>query len=195
MTGQKPGLAAPDDVSKHLAQQAACYGGGVGGVRLVCIDGPAGSGKTTLAAKLGAVLPSQVIHMDDLYEGWTGMEAGIERLHEWILVPLSQGRPGRFQRYDWALGAYAERHSVPSADFLVVEGCGSAALGVEKFAPFKIWVEAPDDARLARGLARDGADMEEHWKRFMASERVHFERNRTRERAQVRIDGIGRLIA
>lgn len=186
--------AAPDDVSASLAQRAATCGPGLGGVRLVCVDGPAGSGKTTLAAKLGALLPAQVIHMDDLYEGWTGMEAGIERLHEWILTPLAQGRPGRYRRYDWGLGAYAERHSVPSADFLVVEGCGSAALGVDSYAPFIVWVEADDDVRLARGLERDGVEMASHWHRFMIAERIHFDQNRTRERSHAKLDGVGRLI-
>ena len=41
---------------------------------LLAIDGPAGSGKTTLAAKLQSEYQQsstvQVIHMDDLYKGW-----------------------------------------------------------------------------------------------------------------------------
>ena len=41
---------------------------------LLAIDGPAGAGKTTLAAKLEAEYSVhstvRVIHMDDLYDGW-----------------------------------------------------------------------------------------------------------------------------
>ena len=38
---------------------------------VVAIDGPAGSGKTTLAQKLvNDLSDAQVIHMDDLYDGW-----------------------------------------------------------------------------------------------------------------------------
>jgi uridine kinase len=38
---------------------------------IITIDGPAGSGKTTLAQKLvNDLSDAQVIHMDDLYEGW-----------------------------------------------------------------------------------------------------------------------------
>src|SRR4051812_4977918 len=43
-----------------------------GAVRLVCVDGPAGSGKTTLAAGIEAELSltgaaCTVVHLDDLY--------------------------------------------------------------------------------------------------------------------------------
>jgi uridine kinase len=45
-------------------------------VTLLAIDGPAGAGKTTLAAKLEAEFSAhstvRTIHMDDLYEGWDG---------------------------------------------------------------------------------------------------------------------------
>ena len=38
---------------------------------IIAIDGPAGSGKTTLAQKLvNDLSDAQVIHMDDLYDGW-----------------------------------------------------------------------------------------------------------------------------
>jgi len=48
--------------------------------------------------------------------------------------------------------------------------------------------------RLARGLARDGVAEREHWAAWMADERSHFERERTRERADVRLDGDGRVV-
>ena len=58
----------------------------LGAGRLVCVDGPAGAGKTTLAAALDrafrdALRPSvpatvQTLHMDDVYEGWAGLTLG-----------------------------------------------------------------------------------------------------------------------
>ncbi len=187
--------AVPDDVSAELAHRAVSVSVGLGGTtRLVCVDGPAGSGKTTLAAKLGVLLPAQVIHMDDLYEGWTGVEAGISRLHEWVLGPLAAGRAGRYRRYDWDREVYAERHLVPVADFLIVEGCGSAGPAVDEYDPFIIWVEADDDVRLARGLRRDGKQMLAQWLLFMQDEQVMYERDRTRHRAKVHVDGVGRIV-
>ncbi|WP_435735717.1 AAA family ATPase [Cellulosimicrobium sp. PMB13] len=164
------------------------------GTRLVVVDGPAGSGKTTLAAQLGEALPAQVLHMDDLYEGWRGLEPAWGRLDAWVLAPLAAGRPGRYRRFDWGLDAFAEWHDVPPAPFLVVEGCGAARLEADAVAALRVWVEAPDDVRLRRGLDRDGEEARDHWLAWMTAEREHYARNRTRERADVRVDGYGRLV-
>ena len=188
-------MPVPHDVVTHLAAAIEAAPAGLAAMRLVCVDGPAGSGKTTLAAALAPHLGAQVLHMDDLYEGWTGLEQGPERLREWVLEPLVQGTPGRYRRYDWGLGRYVERHTVPLGDFLVVEGVGSASLLAEPFAPFVVWVEAPDDVRLARGIARDGEAMAEQWRRWMVAEAEHHRVNRTRERADVVLDGEGNVVA
>ena len=74
-----------------------------------------------------------------------------------------------------------------------MEGCGSARRAVDPVAVLRVWVEAPDDLRLERGLARDGADAREHWLAWMADEAAHFARERTRERADVRLDAFGDL--
>lgn len=187
-------MTVSDTVLTDLVAAIEAAPAGLGGSRLVCIDGPAGSGKTTLAAQLAWALTARVIHMDDLYPGWSGMAEGASLLREWILDPLARGVPGRYRRYDWPLGVYAERHTVPLADFLVVEGCNSAALTVDDFTPFIIWVEADDDVRLARGLDRDGSDAAEQWARWMVTERELYAANRTPERAHIRLDGLGHVV-
>ena len=42
---------------------------------------------------------------------------------------------------------------------------------------------------MARGLARDGAGATDHWQQWAEDEQVHFERERTRERADLILDG------
>lgn len=165
------------------------------GTRLVVVDGPAGSGKTTLAAQLGAALPAQVLHMDDLYEGWRGLEPAWDRLDAWVLRPLAGGRPGRYRRFDWGLDRFAEWHDVPPAPYLVVEGCGAARREADAVASLRVWVEAADDLRLRRGLDRDGEDARGHWLAWMETEREHYARHRTRERADVLLDAFGRPLA
>lgn len=187
-------MPVPPDVAAAIAARAESAPAGLGAMRLVCIDGPAGSGKTTLAAAVAPLLGAPVVHMDDLYEGWSGLEQGPERLREWVLEPLASGTPGRYRRYDWGLGRYVERHTVPLGDFLVVEGVGAASLLVEPFAPLVVWVEAPEDVRLARGLARDGAAAEGLWRAWTVDETAHHVAHRTRERAHVRVDGEGHLV-
>lgn len=165
------------------------------GPRLVVVDGPAGSGKTTLAAQLGDALGAPVVHLDDLYEGWeAGPDGGATRLAQWVLTPLAAGRPGRYRRYDWHAGAYAEWHEVPVAPFVVVEGCGAGARAVDAHDRLLVWVEADDAERLRRGLSRDGEAARGHWLRWMADEAEHYACERTRDRADVRLDGFGNLV-
>jgi uridine kinase len=162
----------------------------LGATRLVVVDGPAGSGKTTFAARLAAAAGAPVVHLDDLYEGWTGLEPGLwQRLRRDLLDPLSEGRAGRYQRYDWSAGRFAEWHDVPPVPVLVLEGVGSAARCVDALASLRVWVEVPADLRLARGLHRDGPASRPQWVRWMELERGHFAADRTRDRADVVVDG------
>ena len=161
----------------------------LGPVRLVCIDGPAGSGKTTLAARLATELGAPTVHLDDLYEGWSGLDSVWPRLEEQVLRPLGAGLPSRWQRYDWDLEAFAEWHDLPVPPVLVVEGSGSAARAIGTRASLVVFVDAPWDVRLARGLERDGAELTAEWHRWQALESRHFAQEHTRARAHVVIDG------
>ena len=82
---------------------------------------------------------------------------------------------------------------LPSASQRRIEGCGSARREADPFVVLRVWVEAPPEVRLARGLARDGEGERPHWERWMRDEAAHFARERTAERADVRVDGFGRM--
>ncbi len=179
---------APPDVAALTARVRAAAPR-LGRTRLVVVDGPAGSGKTTLAGRLAAELDAPVVHADDLLAGWGDLEGWWERLHEQVLTPLAAGRPGRYRRYDWDAAAFAEWHEVAAADHLVVEGCGSARRAADEVAVVRVWVEAPDDVRLQRGLARDGEAMRPQWLAWMQGEADHFAAEATRDRADVLVDG------
>ena len=167
----------------------------LGSVRLVCVDGPAGSGKTTLAAALAERVPGAVVvHLDDLYEGWFGLGGVWDRVEGQVLRPLAEGSPARYQRYDWEAERFADWVDVPAPDVLILEGCGSAPRAVDGRAVLIAWVEVPAELRLARGVARDGEQMRDHWLRWMAEEAAEFAREGTRERADVVVDGRVRLL-
>jgi len=161
-----------------------------GATRLVCIDGPSGSGKTTLAARLAAALGDPpVLHMDDVYPGWDGLAASVPLLHDRVVAPLRAGRPACYRRYDWHRGEFAEAHDLGTPEVLVIEGAGSGARLIAERAVLLVWIEAPHDERLRRGIARDGETYRPHWERWARQEAAHFAAEATAGRADVRVDG------
>ena len=174
-----------------LAGRALAAPPRLGGTRLVVVDGPAGSGKTTVADGLALALGNraQVVHMDDLYAGWT-LTGAVARLSAGVLRPVAQGLDGAYHRYDWAAARFCPTPTpVHRAAVLVVEGCGSAARPVDPWASLRVWVEADPALRLARGLARDGGHLAHEWRRWQRLETGHFRTDGTRERADVVVDG------
>jgi uridine kinase len=165
----------------------------VGPVRLVLVDGPAGSGKTTVAAALASALEdAPVVHADELYEGWAvvagraepadAFAALAERISGWLLDAWEQGRPGEHPVWDWTRDRWtSEPRSVPAASVVVLEGVGMAAASLRARAVAAIWVEHPDPAeRLRRVLARDGAALEAQMRRWQDEESCWFAHDGTR---------------
>ena len=165
-----------------LASRPATLGAG----RLLCVDGPAGSGKTTLAAAVAGAAGAtvRVVHMDDLYAGWDGLPE-VDAQLDGLLRPLAGGRPGHYRRYDWHAAAWAETVDVAPMDLLVVEGVGSAPRRTADLVTVLVWVEAPHDLRMRRGVERDGEAFAPHWERWARAEADHFAAEGTRERADL----------
>ena len=185
--------ASPSDptaVAALVLELAGARPATLGAGRLVCVDGPAGSGKTTLTAALAEATGAQVVHMDDLMAGWAGATDTAAQL-ESVVSPLLAGRPGSYRHFDWELDRFTATVAVPPAPWLLVEGVGSGSPVVTAGVTVLVWVEADADLRLARGMARDGQAMAEHWRQFMLDETAVFDRDRTRERADVLVDGTG----
>lgn len=165
----------------------------LGRSRLICIDGPAGSGKTTLADAVVTAADAHgstaLVHMDDQLDGWEGLPDALPRVARDLLGPLRKSRPGHYRRYDWVAERFAETHVVEPVDLVVLEGVGSGSSLWARAITTLVWVEAPADLRLARGLARDGEEVREQFVAWMAQEEVLHARERTRARADLLVDG------
>lgn len=179
--------AVPEIIDVVLAAPPRC-----GHVRVVCVDGPAGSGKTTLADSLAVELaaramPHALVHLDDLYEGWSQPlgEPLAARIEAWLLVPWRDGLPGRHPRYDWGLQRYAQWQEVPPGGVAILEGCGSASRSIRAVASLVIWIEAGQSVRLARGVQRDGVELTDAWLHWQQTEQEHYALDGTRAAADI----------
>lgn len=169
-----------------------------GEVRVITIDGPAGAGKSTMAAALSKRFNNApVVHMDDLYRGWsdalTPQLTSVLRDH--ILVPISLGKQGGYRVWDWIANAPADAVVIPGHDFLILEGVGASQRAVRPFASTMIWISIDAKTGLERVIERDSAKVPdpqafiEHMRAWQGLELMHFERESTFDASHLRFDG------
>jgi len=158
---------------------------------VVLIDGRSASGKTTLAEQLqsrlfkdGESLP-RVVHMDDLYDGWHGLQAGHDYLVRQILKPVAGRKRASWQQYDWALGERREWREFEGGTPLIIEGCGSLSQTTVEFAHVSLWLEADETTRQNRWIQRSGHEHDEWWPIWAAQELDFYARERSSELAEL----------
>lgn len=114
-------------VIRDLAARLRALPPSCGPVRLIGVDGHAGSGKTTFAGRLAAALgDAPVLHLDDIATheelfGWT------RRLLGQVVEPLSRGETARYVPYDWSARAFGPVRELPPAPVILLEGSAPAA--------------------------------------------------------------------
>ncbi|MFC8722964.1 uridine kinase [Kitasatospora sp. NPDC057198] len=167
----------------------------LGPVRLVAVDGHAGSGKTTFAGRLSAALGgAPVVHLDDLAThrepfGWTG------RLRKQVLEPLARGVAARHAVYDWTAREFGAVREVPVAPVVLLEGVGAGRRSVRPHLAALLWMELDQAAARARGELRDGPELAEFWAGWSRAEHAHFAADPSRPYADLRVDGVtGRIL-
>ena len=103
----------------------------------------------------------QVLHLDDWYPGWDGLEAGAG-IARGIAADLREGRASSYEAWDWENGTSGATTRVPLAP-TIIEGCGA----IEAVADLAIWIADPgEEERRHRALARDGQTYAPHWQRW-----------------------------
>ena len=170
-----PVAMSPDQAARDLAPRlsalagerapASPHGEAAGATRavpVVTIDGYSGSGKSTLAAALARLVAGwQVLHLDDWYPGWDGLEAGVGIARR-IAADLRAGRASSYEAWDWEHGITGATIRVPLAP-TIIEGCGA----IEAEADLSVWIADPgEEERRTRALARDGQTYAPHWQRW-----------------------------
>ncbi|NYD66519.1 ATP-binding protein [Agromyces atrinae] len=160
-------------------------------VSAILIDGPSGSGKSTFADSLVAARgarPTALVRLDDIYPGWSGLDAAIETVQTGILGPWRRGERGGWRRWDWARNEPGEWADV-APGLLVVEGCGAFGDDVTRSRVlFHVWVSAPDAVRKTRALERDAGGFDEHWTMWDEQWRAYVDRADPERRADIVVD-------
>jgi uridine kinase len=163
-----------------------------GQTKIIVIDGPAGSGKTTLAKSLSGLLEyCPIIHMDEIYEGWENALSPktFKDLGEWIINPLLENNSIEYIKYDWNLEQRIEKVVINNSKVMIIEGVGSSSFEVSKHASLKLWIEVNKETGINRVLTRDGLHIQEQMKTWQSQESKFFIENNSKENSDIWIDG------
>jgi len=168
----------------ELADQLRALPPSAGRVTIVAVDGRSGSGKTTLADRLGVLLPAPVLHLEEMYPGWTGLSAGIRVARAGIVDRFAANLDAEWRSWDWHAARPGPTHTQVQVPIVVLEGCGAGAREIANGVAALLWLEVDADERRARIRSRGGwQEYEQHFTTWADQEDELFERDRPFERA------------
>lgn len=156
---------------------------------LIAIDGRAGAGKTTLAAVLFAELKLKhsvdVIHMDDLYDGWdNALAVKLTQTLEIIVKAHQLNKTFEIDIYNWGSMKFDSTQKIEPVEILILEGVGAGQKVVRQAGATLYWLDIDPEVGLARVLKRDGNQIAAHMKQWQIDQELHFKSDKTRENAQ-----------
>ncbi|MFF1251975.1 chorismate-binding protein [Pseudarthrobacter sp. NPDC058329] len=158
---------------------------------IIAIDGRSGAGKTTLAVELAARLRAHhkvaLFHLEDIYPGWNGLMAGVDRYVATVLEPLSRGDAATWTSWDWENHHDGGACVTLPAEIVIVEGVGSAAAAARPLLAAVIWADSPEAVRRTRALDRDGGTYEPYWDQWAAQEEEWLRSDDVAGHADVRV--------
>ena len=176
-----------DDVVAEILDRPAYRG-----IRIIGVDGPQGSGKSTLGARIATRIGAPLIQMDD-FVSWADLVGWWPRFEAQVLHPLVSGNAAHYQVRDWDNDEFGSSlngwKTVTWSPAVVLEGLTCTRAAAADRLAYRIWIEAPDEVRLRRGLQRDGETHRQLWLDSMSTERQFFTDDATPARADLRVNG------
>ncbi len=151
---------------------------------LIAMDGPCGSGKTTLAALLSNALACPCVHMDDFHIPHArktpqrltqpGGNSDRERLMAEVLLPWLQRGTAFYRPYDCQADALAEAVALPPSRFLVLEGSYSHHPDIAALTDIQVFIHVSREEQLQRLAQRSGARLQQFIDRWIPLEDQYF---------------------
>jgi len=155
-----------------------------GATAVIAIDGRSGSGKTFLADRLAEACGAQIIRLEDLYGGWDGLGAGVDRVGDALNSLASGTEPVSVPHFDWQTQQWDQPWSLAPSQLLIIEGCGAGASELAQWTSLLIWVESDAETRKDRAQARpDWPEFADHWAGWALQEADHIAASGVESRA------------
>ena len=155
---------------------------------LIAIDGPAGAGKTTLAAQFHSDFSKEksvsIIHMDFLYAGWDNVfDERLTSTLKMIVDEYNALRPFTIEIFNWKSMAFDSLLTFEPTDILIIEGVGAGQSIVRDGGAITYWLDIEPSIGLERVLQRDGYEIESQMRQWQIDQEEHFARDLTRNHA------------
>lgn len=153
---------------------------------IVGIDGPCGSGKTTLASLLAKLYEASVIHMDDFFLPpdlrtkerleEVGGNVHYERFEEEVIKNLKSGMPFSYRPFKCMNMAYGEDIQIIPTPLTIIEGSYSMREEVRLAYDLKLFKTISKEEQISRILKRNGPEQLVHFiNKWIPKEEAYFQ--------------------
>ena len=174
--------------------------------KIIAIDAPGSSGKSTLAEKLNQAIPLSYVIGTDYFtyppinngsgrwwpENVPNYGVDWERLRDQIIIPFKKNKRNiQYQSLNWDNWNLDWLKIPNDIQVLIIEGLYSFRRELRAFVDYSIWMDANNDqeAVLARVKERDGEEMLRHWiEEFIPISQKYQKEHKTREFVDIILD-------
>lgn len=161
--------------------------------RVIAVDGPCASGKTTLVNDLRGKIDFSVVSMDDFFLPpelrsparfiEKGGNVHYERFIEEVALPLSEKRPFTYRKFSCSTFTYTGEVHVPSGSLVIVEGSYALHPKVSVYWDVSILLSVDGNEQIRRLTLRSPDKIDMFISKWIPLENEYFSSCNTSSRA------------